>query len=144
MYLPSRDTLKHELAHYASYTAITEKHDTPHNQRFIKLCEKLGCSSEDLLYSTHALFDNSWFFGKTIEKMMPNGEINMTILKKPNWEIFRDEVLYKWGHEGDLFMTLRKRMGKSRKQVARKMGVSEYTIKKTGVSSEFMWTGITL
>ena len=119
------ELLKHELAHYA-----IDAEYCAHSEKFMDLCKKLGCSSDDLSYSFGQAMDESRLFGMAVERINENMETIVTFKKRPNWEVFESDVLYGCSHVGDIFKILRKGMRKSRKEVAKKMGISDHALKR--------------
>lgn len=119
------EVLKHELAHYA----IGIKY-AGHREEFMGLCEKLGCSSDDLSYSFSRAMEEYRLAGMVEEEFVSDNESRVTFKKKPNWKVFREDALYNCSHEGELFKALRKRVGKSRKEIAKDMGISDYALKR--------------
>jgi transcriptional regulator with XRE-family HTH domain len=125
-----KDILKHELAHYA----VVEFYS--HGKKFRDLCTKLGCSQDDLNYSIGKALEDAPLFGMVSEKY-ENNSIIARFLEKPNWENFRNGILFHSGNQGLLFQALRRRMRKARKKVAEEMGISDNILKKLEARSDW-------
>lgn len=115
----------HEAIHYAGYCH--------HDEEFVRLARKLKVLDD---YTLKCFLDEArarWN-GRMEERLEKNAPERIIIHRKPNWERFRDGVFYESYRigrpNGYTFRILRERYGLSRREVAKRSGLSEYKLGK--------------
>lgn len=121
----SKDELKklllHELIHYLLPKEF-------HSEKFIKTAEKIGLKLTESEWGQ--IWNDLRLEGKLKEVLNKDGSVSFIIKRKPNWELFKEDIFYRLKNQGMLFKRLRESYGLSRKTVAKKAGISVYLLSR--------------